>query len=264
MRIWKYVLIFVFILIPLIILQIRNPSITGPFKGIIGDILNPFVYYSHKGVNCVVNIYDSYIDLVNIKEKYKEVIEENKRLHFENIVLKEKLKTYESLKKILKIKKIYNLDGLACNVIGRSINGYISFFIIDKGKKQGISIDDPVINYDGLIGKVVEVYSNSAKVITVINPNNNVSVMNFKTRTIGIMHGDSRKRLVVDYYIKDDNVTVDDIFITSGLGKVYPKGLPVGKVVKIEIEPKSMFRKIWLESFVDFYKVENVFIIQSN
>jgi len=69
---------------------------------------------------------------------------------------------------LLNFKELYNLDAIACNVIGRDINGFIKFLIIDRGKNDNVEINDAIISYDGLVGKVSEVYSNSAKVITLL------------------------------------------------------------------------------------------------
>lgn len=262
MKLWKiFILIFTAIFL-LIAIQIKNPQIVGPFKGLFGDIVNPLVYYSDMATRFVKDIYRSYMDLIGLKNKYDKILVEKKVLHFENMLLKEKLSEYERLKKLLNYKEIYNLETVACNVIGRSIDGYMKYILIDRGSIDGIEVNDPVISYDGLVGKITEVYRKSAKVICILNVSSNTSVINFKTRTVGILHGDGLGSLSVEYYIKSDNVTVDDIFVTSGLGKIYPKGIPVGSVEKVEINPSGLFRRIWVKSFVDFYKLENVLIVK--
>jgi rod shape-determining protein MreC len=262
MKRWIYILPFPLIIIFLISVQLKNPNITGPFKGIVGDVLNPVIYYGNNVVRFSIHLYDDYIALVDIKSKYKEALIAKKTLYYKNLLLQEKLRQSERLKKLLNFKDSYNLDVIACNVTGRDINGFIKFLIIDRGSKDKVEVNDAIVSYEGLVGKVVEVYTNSAKVITVINPNNNVSIMNFKTRTVGIMHGDGLGKLVLDYYIKTDNVTVGDIFITSGLGGIYPKGIPVGTVEKVEVYPNTLFRKVWISSLVEFNKLENVLIVK--
>ena len=262
MKIWKLIIPFFLVIILLISVQVKNPDIIGPFKGIIGDLLNPVVYYGNKAIKFTKKLYSDYIDLVDVKDKYNKVLIEKKTLYYKNLLLQERLSEFDRLKKLLNYKKLYNLNAIACNVIGRDINGFIKYIIIDRGRKDNVEKNDAIISYDGLLGKVVEVYKNSARVITVINSNNNVSIMNFKTRTVGIMHGDGFGGLIVDYYIKTDNVTVGDVLITSGLGKIYPKGIPVGTVQKVEVNPNNLFRKIWISSLVDFHKLENVLIVK--
>ena len=262
MKLWKFIVPSTLIIILLISVQIKNPKIMGPFKGIVGDIINPVVYYGNKVVRFCNNVYDDYIALVDIKKKYDKAIIEKKTLYYKNLLLQERLSELERLKKLLNYKELYNLNTIACNVIGRDLNGFIKYIVVDRGKDDNVEKNDAIISYDGLVGKVTEVYKNSAKVITIINSNNNVSIMNFKTRTVGIMHGDGLGKLIVDYYIKTDNVTIGDILITSGLGKIYPKGIPVGTVEKVEVNPNSLFRKIWINSLVDFHKLENVLIVK--
>jgi rod shape-determining protein MreC len=262
MRLWKLIFSFLIVIILIISIQLKNPNIAGPFKGILGDILNPFIYYGNKATTYIDHLYSTYLDLIDIKKKYMKVLSEKKTLYYKNLLLQERLSEFSRLKKLLNYKELYNLNAIACNVIGRDVNGFVKFIMIDRGKRDNVEINDAILSYDGLVGKVVEVYKKSAKVITVINANNNVSIMNFKTRTVGIMHGDGLGGLVVDYYIKTDNVTVGDVLITSGLGKIYPKGIPVGKVEKVEVNPNNLFRKIWITSLVDFDKLENVLIVK--
>jgi rod shape-determining protein MreC len=262
MKLWKLIIPFFIVIIFLISIQLNNPDIIGPFKGIVGDIVNPVIYYGDKLNSFTKDIYKNYVELVDVKKKYEKEVIEKKTLFYKNLLLQERLSELERLKKLLSYKELYNLNAIACNVIGRDVNGFIKYILIDRGNKDNVEINDAIISYDGLVGKVIEVYNNSSRVITVANSNNNVSIMNFKTRTVGIMHGDGLGGLIADYYIKTDNVTVGDILITSGLGKIYPKGIPVGTVEKVEVNPNSLFRRIWINSLVDFHKLENVLIVK--
>jgi rod shape-determining protein MreC len=262
MKTWKKVGILFLAVLLLIILQARNPDIKGPFKGILGNIVNPFVYYTDSTIGFFGGIWDGYISLVNVHKENETLKEENGKLELDNSLLKEKVLEYERLKKLLKFREFSKMDSIACNVIGRNIKGYLKYVLIDRGSEDGVRLKDPVISYSGLVGMVSEVYSDTAKVEVVLNPGSNASVMNNRTRTVGIVRGDGKGKMAVDFYDRLDDVKEGDIFITSGLGGVYPKGIIVGEVKDFEAVETGLFRNLILESNVDFYKLENVLVVR--
>lgn len=261
MKSWKKVAAVFAVLLVLIILQARNPDIKGPFQGILGNFVNPFVYYTDKTFDFFGGVWNSYISLVNVHEENEELRAENGRLKLDNSLLVEKVSEYERLKKLLNFREFSKLDSIACNVIGRNITGYLKYIIIDRGSRDGVKRKDPVISYSGLVGMVSEVYADTAKVEVVLNPGSNVSVMNSRTRTVGIVRGDGRGKMAVDFYDRLDDVKPEDILITSGLGGVYPKGIIVGQVDTVEDAVMGLFKNLTLTSNVDFYKLENVLVV---
>jgi len=77
------------------------------------------------------------------------------------------------------------------------------------------------------------------------------------------MSGDGKGGLVVDFYDKLDKVYKDDIFVTSGLGGLYLKGLVVGKVYAYSNSPADVFQKVYLNPMVRFSKLETVLVINN-
>ena len=264
MKLWKVYGTVFLILFFLIIIQLGNREITGPLRGIAGDFLNPPLYYSNKVITFFDHLYQSYVHLVDLKGKNISLVKENKRISFDNVLLREKLRNYDRLKKLLEFKEAYELDTIACNVIGRNIEGYLKYLVIDRGRSDGIYVNDAVISFDGLVGKVFEVYKGTSKVVAILDISNSVSVMNFNTRSVGILHGDGMGGLDIDFYSKNEYVKLDDIFITSGLGGVYPKGIPVGTVDEIISEGINRFLFIKIKQNVDFYKLENVLVVKNS
>lgn len=257
----KFIVIVIFLLL-IILLQARVPESKKVFRGIFGNILNPVLYYTEMTTTYFSNIYNDYINLVGIKKKNEELRKKIQQLNLKNSILNEKLSEYNRLKKLLNFKNAYDFQTIACNVIGRNIEGFLKYIIIDTGKTDGTKVGDAVVSYEGLVGKVVEVYRNSARVNVILNVNSYVSVMNFNTRTVGILSGDGEGGLVVDYYDRLDDVSKGDLFITSGLGGLYPKGIPVGNAVRSVDSVNGIFQKIFVEQKVNFYKLENVLVVK--
>lgn len=261
MKSWKKAAIVFGLLLVLIILQARNPNIKGPFQGILGNFVNPFVYFTDKTIGLFGDVWNGYINLVNVHKENEQLRLENGQLKLDNSLLTEKVSEYERLKKLLRFREFSKLDSIACNVIGRNITGYLKYVIIDRGSDDGVKRKDPVISYSGLVGMVSEVYADTARVEVVLNPGSNVSVMNSRTRTVGIVRGDGRGKMAVDFYDRLDDAVTGDILITSGLGGVYPKGIIVGQVDNVETVETGLFKNLTLTSNVDFYKLENVLVV---
>lgn len=260
---WKRSLFFFLFFLFLILLQIRNPEINGPFKGILGNLLNPFVYYSYKCYDGVSSLFKDYIFLINVKEENRKLSRQLTDLSVQNQLLKEKLSEYDRLRNLLNLKETYNVKSKAARIVGKHIDGYSKYVFVDVGKDDGIKVNYSVANEYGLVGKVVEVYKEMSKVLLINDTNNKVSVMNLRSRVTGIMSGDGKGGLVVDFYDKLDKVYKDDIFVTSGLGGLYLKGLVVGKVYAYSNSPSEVFQKVYLNPMVKFSKLETVLVINN-
>ncbi|GAB1534795.1 rod shape-determining protein MreC [Geovibrio sp. ADMFC3] len=259
---WKKIAGITAFLFFLILLQVQNPEINGPFKGIFGNVVNPFIYYSSKTAGFFGDVWSGYINLVYVRQDNLELKEKNDRLKMENSLLREKVLEYERLKKLLNFKEAYSFQSVACNVVGRNVDGYLKYIIIDRGSEDGIELKDPVISFEGLVGSVSEVYKNTARVDVILNIKNNASIMNKRTRAVGIIRGNGEGQLVVDYYDRLDKVEINDELITSGLGGVYPKGIAVGVVNRVDEKDTGLFQDLFVRPVVDFYKLENVLVLK--
>ena len=105
MKSWKKVAIVFVALLVLIILQARNPNIKGPFKGILGNFVNPFVYYTDKTFGFFGGTWNGYINLVNVHRENDKLRAENGQLKLDNSLLQEKVSEYQRLKRLLKFRE---------------------------------------------------------------------------------------------------------------------------------------------------------------
>lgn len=259
---WKRLSLIVLFLLLFVIFQSRNDEISGPFKGILGNVLNPLVYATNFVFSGIGGVWHSYINLVDVQAKndeYKHIID---NLTLKNTLLTEKVNQSERLQALLKFNDTYDFSTVGVNVIGAS-DGYVKHMIIDKGKNGGIAKDDPVIGFNGLVGKVSKVYADTADIDVILNISSNVSVINSRTRAVGILRGDGKGNLFIDYYDRLDDAQIGDLFITSGRGLLFPKGIPVGKVSGIVKAQTGLFQKIYITQSEDFYKLENIFVVKN-
>ncbi len=201
---------------------------------------------------------------------------ENERLKsmegsYDNLKLEaEKLKQENKrLKDLLDYKESdSDYDMIGAQVIGKSSGGWFDIFAVNVGKDRDIKKGMAVVTDGGLTGTVIEVHDKWSKVLSIIDENSSVSVKINKTGDNGILHGDidmKAKGLASAIYLPmTSNVKKGDEVITSNLGGVYPEGLYIGKVIKVENSHGDLYKTAIIKPGVDFQRLEDVLVIKTS
>ena len=146
-------------------------------------------------------------------------------------------KENENLKKLLSFKEQFTQETVGCNIISKDSGILFEIFTIDRGSKDGISVNDPVLNADGLVGRVSRVDLLSSKVVSIIDTESSVSARLSKSRDLVILRGDAELRTEglcrLDYVPPDVEISVGDKVETSGMSSLYPKGVIIGEIVQV-------------------------------
>jgi rod shape-determining protein MreC len=152
---------------------------------------------------------------------------------------------------------------LPVQVIARDDAPYVQAVTIDHGALDGVKQDAVVITHQGLVGHVEKVNPTTAKVRLINDLNSSVSVrLQTDARTTGVLRGQSQGNLMVVAYIpQTDVVTQGAVVLTSGLGGMYPEGLVVGKVARVERKDADPFQAAVVESAVAMDKLERLYVL---
>lgn len=151
--------------------------------------------------------------------------------------------------------------------IARDPSEYYGEFTIDVGTAGGVTVGDPVITAAGLVGVVKEVGLTYSRVRTVLDPDTRAAAAIARTGDTGYTSGsallavDGKMRL--NYLERTSGVITGDYVVTSGLGGVFPKGLPIGKVLSIHMETDGTTMYAEVQPFVDINDVTSVMVITS-
>ncbi len=159
---------------------------------------------------------------------------ENEELRAKVAELSEAQATAERLESLLGLQSTYSLQSTAARIIGESGDAWSRTVTIDKGSADGLAINMPVCNAAGIIGQIIEVSPTTATVRLVTDENSGISAMVQSTRAQGILQGQPDGTLRLEFVTVDSDVKEGDIIVSSGLGGVYPKGLPLGVVSSID------------------------------
>jgi rod shape-determining protein MreC len=151
----------------------------------------------------------------------------------------------QQLRKLLELRERLTSQAQAAEVLYEAADPYTRKVIIDKGLANGITAGSPVIDEGGVLGQVTRVHPLVSEVTLVTDREQAVPVLNTRTGVRGIAYGDaSSGGLELRYMAANADVQVGDLLTTSGVDGVYPSGLPVAKVEKVERRPDSAFARI--------------------
>ena len=198
------------------------------------------------------------------------VRKDNKRIRQKNIDLsilisnltEAKLEN-KRLRKLLNFKvSVDKYKPITSEVIGFNTETYGNTILLDAGEEKGVTINIPVVNSEGIVGKVIDVgqYSSIAQLLN--DRNFSISVTINPVGANGILHG-ARGLSDLKEVPKGLLVTVGDTVVTSGYSDIYPAGLMVGFVTFVNEKPGHFFKEIKVEPSASMSKLKEVFILVS-
>lgn len=258
--VWIWI-ILVFIILVLVSSKLGGKGRWNPAEKVIVEITAPFQKFIGSTINATEVIWFKYFALIQTHNENALLKREVDLLRMENSRYQERLTTHERLQELLQFKETYDWPVLAAQVILRDPSGWFESVIIDKGEDSGLKVNMPVVNARGVVGRLVSVSADYAKVLLIIDQNSSVDCIVQRSRDGGILKGLSSDVCRLDYVLETSDVGVGDKVVTSGLGGVYPKGLDVGEVLTVVSTAGELFRDIKVRPMVDFSKLEELLVI---
>ena len=133
--------------------------------------------------------------------------------------------------------------------------------MINRGARDLIEKDQAVVTHRGVVGRCIEVSSSTSRVLLITDINSSVDALVQRTRSRGIVEGRGTSLCELKYVANTEDVMIGDLVVTAGLCGIFPKGLPIGTVSRIEQNNFGLFQYIELKPSVDLNKLEEVSIL---
>lgn len=202
-----------------------------------------------------------------------ELIAENSALKKQINELNQKLVQYHTyqqenaqLRKFLELKnENRDFKPVSAAVIGRDPNNLFANFQIDKGTLSGVALNDPVIAEGGVVGYISSVSASYSRVTTLLSPDTKISAIDKVNRDSGVVSCDIKLAdsgvVKLGYLAAGTTVKQGDIIVTSGLGGLFPRDLPIGTVTKVDNEPYDVSLYAEVKPFVDVKSIRDVMVI---
>ncbi|MDR3270090.1 MAG: rod shape-determining protein MreC [Peptococcaceae bacterium] len=164
-------------------------------------------------------------------------------------------------------------EQIGASIVNRNPSAWFQTLILNRGSRDGVAVEDPVVAHSGLVGKVISVSGGTCEVLMILDSEGQVSALVRESAgegVFGIVQGtyDRSSRLTAEgnlqmTFRREDPVNRGDLVYTSGIGGVYPKDIPIGKVVEIKLDRSGLMKTAYIEPIVHFDSLEEVYIIKT-
>ena len=209
-------------------------------------VLSPITYLINLPADIFIDSKDVFVTKTLLKEKIEILQQRNYVLSIvaqENELLKSENKI---LRNTLGIKKYFNLVSVNAEIILPNVRNGYSIITINKGLKNNIQIGSAVINNAGLVGQIINTSKNYSEIMPITSEDYAVPAIMDNNKENVILYGNGNGGLEIPLFPESSSISVNDNFVTSGAGGLYPKGINIGRVVEIKSTTSPRFNSIMI------------------
>jgi rod shape-determining protein MreC len=253
--------------IGLVVLAMMNlpDSASLRVKGAVRDGISPLQAVLRGGVRELQDIFRYIRGVGDMALENRALSEEIVYLRGEMRMARELERDNQMLRDLLGFVRRFPNRLISCEVIGRDSTGWWQTARLDKGVAAGVAEGRAVMTPDGLIGRTVAVSDLTADVLLLSDPSCKVSVRLARTGTFGVVAGLGAKpgeqpACRMDYISQLADVQEGDEVVTSGMGGLFPKGLLVGRVRRVALDPAGLYQTAWIDSVANLGELEYAFV----
>lgn len=262
-----YFLAGLLLLLPVLILRssLKQPEKLSGFDEAVLRISSPLQAAANWIVGGVGGVWNDYVWLVRVEEENDELRAVNLRLQEELIRNRQAKADVRVLEGIVGLKRSTSAEAAAAHVIASSINPHfrVNRIRIDRGADQ-VEVGMPVVNADGLVGRVQHSYGSYSDVLLVSDPQSSIDIVIPETGGRGLLSGltsNDSYACEIQYLEQDKAVKVGDRVVTSGLGKHFPEGLLIGEITSVDAALHGLYQQVTVRPAVDMSSLDMVLIL---
>jgi len=244
----------------LISLQIEDTGGTTLFRKCVLASGAPFLSASSAISRVVAGLWGNYVWLVGARFENRSLRDTVNALTLRDQSLAEMKLENTRLRALLEFRDSRGLQMLGARVIGRVPEYLARVMYIDRGTSDGVKEDMPVLSGYGAVGRTVLVSPHQAQVQLITNVDASVGAMLSTSRSPGVLKGTGGAILRLEYINNTEEALVGEIVVCSGLDGVFPKGIPLGKVVSSR-KGRTVFREIEVAPLADLFHTEEVLLV---
>ncbi len=222
--------------------------------------VSPFERAGAHGVSHIRDTWNHYFALQRTSRENEDLKRENVALKLQITQLESKAGEADRLAALLKFRQTNtDVPMVSARVIGGSADSASQTIYLDRGERDGIRRNMGVITPDGVVGKVIESYKDTAQVLLLTDKDSGVGAMLVESRLQGPVGGTGEPLLIMKYIPNDDNVNSGERVVTSGMDRIFPRDLPVGTIA--EIKAGNPFKQLRVKPAASLERLEEVFVL---
>jgi rod shape-determining protein MreC len=229
--------------------------------------LSPFQRLAGGAVAGVAGTWHGYVDLRRVHAESQDLHERVRVLETDLLEAREQVREAERLREIAGVKPQLPLDTLVARVIATDGLPWFRNITIDRGLVDGVALNAPVMSAQGVVGRVIAVGPQAARVQILLDKSSSVGVRIERSRITGVVtgkagYGDAAGGdLDLMYVPVLADVVVGDVVVTSGLDRIHPRGLMVGRVRSVT-GGSGLFKEIVVAPSARFERLEEVMVVR--
>lgn len=207
------------------------------------------------------SLWDNYLDLVNVRRENLHLLQEVRERNARIVAAEEAIQAKQRLERLLDMKGTLKSPTLTASVIGEDVSSWFRTLVVDRGSSSGITEGMAVVAADGVVGQVVKVAPGTSRVLLLTDHASGIAATLQRSRARGVIKGKGEGLCSLEFTTRDEDVKVGDMIITSGIGGVFPKGLPVGEVAMVKRGEYGIFQTVTVRPAVAVGRLEEVMVI---
>jgi rod shape-determining protein MreC len=209
----------------------------------------------------MVNFYENYVSLWKTRLENQTLLDENRKLVNTIINLRELEQENIRLRNLLQFKENFKIQAVVARIIAKDVSTEFRAIRINRGRDHGIEANMAVINSEGVVGRVLRVTNSTADIVTLLDPLSAIDAYIMRSRARGIVEGLTDALCQLKFALRVDDIQPGDLLLSSGLGGNFPKGIPVGTIIKVTRKSYGVTQKVEVKPSVDFSKLEEVLVV---
>jgi rod shape-determining protein MreC len=195
--------------------------------------VTPLARLLEAGRTNTIRFAEDYFVLAGARQENRRLAAELDRLKIENRFLRSELGTADRVQALSLLQQRTPSRTVAARVIGTGPGANSRVIFADRGSLDGVKVGMAAVNADGLIGKVIASYPTASQIMLVTDPGFAAGVISSKNRVQGTLKGEGLPQCRIDYLQNEEKVEAGEWFYTSGEDRIFPRGVPVGRVTSV-------------------------------
>lgn len=272
--------VLVFFLLLGVLIAIRytglGTNFPNPVGGAMQRVLSPLEQPILQVGNAIRDNTRALWDFTEVSRQNEELLKKVDQLTGDNLKLKTEILAgmrYNELDQgQFRSPTLDKFEKIGASVVNRNPTTWYRTLTLNRGSEDGVVANAPVIGDLGLIGKIVSVTPTTSEVLLILDGEGQVSALTRGSTgdgTFGIVQGNYKRgsRLTSEgnlqmLFRREDSINVGDLVLTSGMGGVYPKDVPIGQVKEIQLDPSGLLKTAYIQPLVNFDSLEEVYIVK--
>jgi rod shape-determining protein MreC len=234
------------------------------------NVINQMLSPLQKGFSFITDSLDSYASYFT---EFDRIVEENNALRNRIEELEDQIYSAKEIEgmnewlfEYLELKREHT-DYVfeAANVTSDGGTNYMKVFTLDRGKNHNVEVDMPVVTPQGIVGYIVEAGSDWSKAVTILESSSTIGAYIERSGELCVVEGDyalaNENLCRLNYLSEESDIEVGDRILSSGYGSVFPRGLVIGHVSKIEKDPNSRSVVAYITPAADLTELSKLMVI---